>query len=119
MKVRTLQPGRIHDARLKAELSQEEVAYRLRQRGVSASSQQIRRWERGSHSPRASVIPAIADVLGVSIDSLYGDDDDDEEADSVIRRAITTLAHHGEFDLAAALQREASRTAAREKAGSS
>lgn len=106
--VKTLQPRKILQARLRRGFTQEDVAFHLRTRGVAASGKQVHRWERGSHAPRAAVIPALAEVLGVTIDQLYGDDDDEEEdLASVLKRAISALASHREYDLAAELQRHA------------
>lgn len=82
-----LSPTRIYKARLKAGLTQEDLAHRLRDRGLKASARQVHRWEhgpdRGGNTPLANVVPFLADALGISIDELFaepGTDEDDEEA---------------------------------------
>lgn len=108
----TFRPRRLAQFRATRGMTQNDVAYELRRRhGMKADQAQIARWESGQHTPRAGVIPAIADVLGVSIDQLYGDgEDDEEEADALdlVDRAIKALADHREYDLAAELQRRVS-----------
>lgn len=112
MRVTTLQPSKILRARLTAGLSQERVADYLKGRGVGASAKQIWRWEQGIHTPRASVIPILAQVLGVAMDELYGDEEDEEAALlKVTARAARELSSRGSHDLAAALQREVARFA--------
>ncbi|MBE6548693.1 MAG: helix-turn-helix transcriptional regulator [Ruminococcaceae bacterium] len=53
--------------RKKHQLTQEALSERL---GVSAQS--ISKWENGVSMPDISLLPVIADVLGTSIDSLFG-----------------------------------------------
>lgn len=48
-------------------LTQEELAVRL-----SISAQAISKWERGESQPDAALLTALADVLGVSLDRLFG-----------------------------------------------
>jgi transcriptional regulator with XRE-family HTH domain len=108
VRTRVFQGKKLSAARLRAGMTQADLAYDLRGRGVKATPQGIVRWEKGHHMPRAAVIPALADVLGCSMEELYGDDDDEEDAvASVMTRAANALASHGESDLAAALRREA------------
>lgn len=90
-------------------MTQDDVAFRLRERGVSASAQQIRRWERGSHAPRSAVVPALADALGIAMDELYGEDDEEEDSAVMFDRAAQALALYGEYRLAADLKRQAVR----------
>jgi transcriptional regulator with XRE-family HTH domain len=98
----TFDPRRLVGARLKRGMNQGDLAYELRRRhGIKADQGQISRWETGKNTPRAHVIPALAAVLGVSMEQLYAPDDqrvrgadDDEETDPVaaltdaIRRVI-------------------------------
>jgi transcriptional regulator with XRE-family HTH domain len=110
MRVTTLQPSKILRARLTAELSQDRVADALKARGVGASAKQVWRWEQGIHTPRASVIPVLAEVLGVDMDELFGDDEDEEAALlAVTSQAARELSSRGSHRLAAELQREISR----------
>lgn len=80
MSTTCVNPRQINQARLRAGLTQADVAYRLREHGHKANERSIRRWESGQHAPHANVVPALAEALGVSIDELYGDPEDDEEA---------------------------------------
>lgn len=110
MPTRVLLPRRIYDARLRAGKTQDDVAYELRQRGLKSNARQVRRWEAGTHAPRAEVIPIIADVLGVQIDDLYGSTDEEEDEDPVarLRRIRAELVLAGRDDLAADLLKFAS-----------
>lgn len=57
----------IRNYRKKNDLTQEEFADRL---GVSYQS--VSRWENGSFYPDLELIPAIAEILGVTVDTLFG-----------------------------------------------
>lgn len=85
MKVATVSHTRIYSARLDAGFTQAELAHRLRSAGLTkVTERSVRRWETGQNTPHANVVPYVAQVLGVEIDSLYGAaDEDDEEADPV------------------------------------
>ena len=48
-------------------LTQKELA-----EGLGISDKTVSRWESGVQLPEASMIPTLADILGVSIDALYG-----------------------------------------------
>lgn len=39
---------------------------------LGVSPQAVGKWERGEAYPQASLLPKLADILGVSIDALYG-----------------------------------------------
>ena len=83
-------------------MTQEDVAYGLRQRGHKANGRSIRRWESGQHAPHANIVPDLAAVLGVTIEKLYersesGDDDEDEAA---LRRLAHQLIDRKQDDLA-------------------
>lgn len=80
MVTRTFSGSRLNQLRLKRDFTQEGFAHELRVRGLKSSAKQIRRWESGAHVPRASVIPVLADALGVSMDSLFSADLDEEAA---------------------------------------
>jgi transcriptional regulator with XRE-family HTH domain len=111
MQVKVFSPSKLNRLRLARGFSQDDLAYELRKRATSASAKQVSRWENGSHAPRSSVIPVLADALGVEIDALYGpaagqeQSDDDEEAarDMELRRIRSELILAGRDDLAADL----------------
>jgi len=101
MQVRSLNPARIYQARLRAKLTQDELAHRLRDRGIKASARYINRWEKGVNAPRADVIPVLAEALEVSISELYQPDDaDDEEAASMPNHRDVLEALHYSLGLA-------------------
>lgn len=105
MKLAVINPQRILEARKARGLTQDDVAFQLRQRGHKANGRSIRRWEAGAHAPHANIIPDLAAVLGVTIEKLYeqsesGDDDDDEAS---MRRIAQRLIERRQYDLAADL----------------
>ena len=51
-------------------LSQKEVGHLL-----SVSDKAVSRWENGNAKPRASILPKLAKILGVSVDRLLGGND--------------------------------------------
>lgn len=57
----------IRHFRMKRNLTQEELA-----KVISISPQAISKWERGESLPDASLLPALADALNVSLDRLFG-----------------------------------------------
>lgn len=79
MQVREFSGDRLQQARLRKGWTQTDLAHALRNRGLKTTGGQIWRWESGEHSPRSSVIPVLAEELGVSMDELYGTLDDDDE----------------------------------------
>ncbi len=110
---------RINQARLRAGMTQADVAYKLREQGHKANERSIRRWESGQHAPHANVVPALAEALGVSIDALYErSDSDDEEEDeaAVLRRIAHQLIDRGQPDLAADLLGQVKALTARSEA---
>ena len=52
--------------RLKKNLTQEELAEKL-----SVSAQAVSKWERNESLPDVTILPTIADVLGISLDRLF------------------------------------------------
>ena len=106
MRTACINPSRINQARLSADMSQADVAYRLRQHGHKATERSIRRWESGQHAPHANVVPALAEALGVTIDALYEQtetDDDEEDEAAVLRRIAHQLIDRDQPDLASDL----------------
>ena len=57
----------IRDLRKSVDMTQEQLALRL---GVSYQS--VSRWENGGTYPDLELIPAIADIFSVSVDTLLG-----------------------------------------------
>jgi len=57
----------IRDCRIKAGLRQADIADALH-----ITSQAVSKWERGETAPDISVLPQLASILAVSIDSLFG-----------------------------------------------
>lgn len=109
MRTACINPKRINQARLAADMSQADVAYRLRQHGHKATERSIRRWETGQHAPHANIVPVLADALGVSIDELYestGSDDEEEDEAAVLRRIAHQLIDRDQGDIAADLLNE-------------
>jgi len=66
-KVRAIH-ARIAELRLKASLSQSELAKRC---GVDETA--VSHWENGVSSPKGSRLPVVAEALGVTIDELFGE----------------------------------------------
>lgn len=90
MRTACINPGRLYQARIAKGMTQADVANRLRNSGHKANERSIRRWESGQHAPHANVVPALAEALGVTIDTLYErtDTDDDEEDEAAVLRRI-------------------------------
>ena len=101
MPTATINPKRIFEARDRQKLSQDEVAFRLRKLGHKANSQSIHRWETGQHTPRANIVPDLAAVLGVTIETLYerSESGDDEDEDEMLRRLLVSAVQRGHDDL--------------------
>lgn len=107
MRLACIDPKRINQARLRAGMTQADVAYRLRERGHKANERSIRRWESGQHAPHANVVPDLAGVLNVPIEDLYqqngGAEDDEDEDEAALRRVAHQMIDRGHEDLAAEL----------------
>ena len=71
----------IRNYRKKNDLTQEEFAERL---GVTYQS--VSRWENGNTYPDIELLPAIAKVLGITLDELMGMTEEEKE-----RRASEAL----------------------------
>lgn len=106
MRTACVNPVRINQARLAAGLTQADVAYRIRTHGHKANERSIRRWESGQHAPHANVVPALAEALGITIETLYeqsGADDDEEEDEAALRRLAHIAIDRDQPDMALAL----------------
>lgn len=60
-------------------LTQHDLASRLRERGYGTTQTTVSRWESGQE-PRGYVLAALAEELGVKVDELFGADEDEEAA---------------------------------------
>ncbi len=109
MRTSCINSRRLHSARLAKDMSQADVAYKLREHGHKATERSIRRWESGQHAPHANVVPALAEALGVTIDALYEQteaSDDEEDEAAVLRRIAHQLIDRDQSDLASDLLNE-------------
>lgn len=77
--VRRFSGTRLRELREDRRILQDDLSHRLRTRGFGTTQAQISRWESGQQ-PRAYILAALADELGVKVDELYGDDEDEESA---------------------------------------
>lgn len=59
--------NRISDLRKSKNMTQEFLAQKL-----DVTAQAVSKWERGESMPDVSLLPRLAEVFGVSIDSLFG-----------------------------------------------
>ncbi len=119
MRTACINSQRIYDARLAKDMSQADVAYKLRERGHKATERSIRRWETGVNAPHANVVPALAEALGITIETLYeqnGADDDEEEDEAALRRLAHIAIDRDQPDMALALLGRVSVMSARRKA---
>lgn len=89
---------RVRRARREAGLSQSQLAAR-----IGAHTTSISDWERGRNEPSARHIVGIARETGKKVEFFFSDDDEEEDPDAVIRKAASTLAQDGHYDLAADL----------------
>lgn len=105
MRTACINPNRINQARLSADMSQADVAFRLREKGHKATERSIRRWETGQHAPHANVVPDLAIALGVSIDDLYATEDSagEEEDEAALRRLAHIAIDRDQPDIASVL----------------
>jgi len=82
-----LNPARIENARLAANMSRADLAFAVRDvtnGRLKPTEQTIRRWSQGRHIPREGAIAAIAVATGHEISFFYEQDaggDDEEEAE--------------------------------------
>lgn len=67
---------------LRGNLTQTDLANRLRAKGYGTTQTTVSRWEAGQQ-PRAYVLPALAAELGVTVDELFAAGDDEEESSSM------------------------------------
>jgi len=106
MQVRNFSGKRLEQARLRAGLTQADLAIAVRQRSTAKTTERnVRRWESGSSAPHAGIVIALANVLGVLMDELFGDGSETGDADAVLRRVAGELVSLGHDDLALDLQR--------------
>jgi len=106
MRTACINSQRIYDARLAKDMSQADVAYKLREHGHKATERSIRRWETGVNAPHANVVPALAEALGITIETLYeqdGADDEEEEDETALRRLAHIAIDRDQPDMALAL----------------
>jgi transcriptional regulator with XRE-family HTH domain len=106
--VQTFSGRKLYQARLRAGLSQEDLALALRQRTrAKTGPRNVRRWENGETTPHSALIPAIAASLDVSLDELYGDgrsdEDDGASREMQLARIREELERNGRADLVADL----------------
>jgi transcriptional regulator with XRE-family HTH domain len=71
--------AKLEQLRLAKQLTQHDLASRLRTRGFGTTQATISRWESQGHQPSGAVLPALAEELECSIGDFYGSDDDEEE----------------------------------------
>lgn len=70
----TVNPDRILQARLAANMSRADLAYAIRRatnNGIRATERGVARWESGVNRPSDGVVPAIARVTGQTIEFFY------------------------------------------------
>ena len=115
MRLLCIDPTRIIQARTASGLTQADVAYRIRGHGHRATERSVRRWESGRNAPHANVVPALAEALGVPVESLYQGADNDEDDEAALRRIAHRLIDKGDHQLAVELLERAMRIAQREK----
>lgn len=116
MRTACINPSRLYQARLAKGLTQADVAYSIRTHGHKANERSIRRWESGQHAPHANVVPALAEALGVTIESLYEQTEgaaEDEEDEAALRRIAHQLIDQDENGLAADLLTQVQRMKAK------
>lgn len=78
-KLRRFSGENLHRIREQRRILQDDLAHQLRRRGFGTTQATVSRWENGQE-PRAHVIGALADILGVTVDELYGDAEEEEDS---------------------------------------
>ena len=73
---------RLREYRLKKDMTQEALA-----KAVGISPQSVSKWERSDGYPDITLLPKIARVCGVTVDSLLGNDE--ETIEEAIRWFLT------------------------------
>lgn len=105
--VRRLDSTLIQQARLRANLSLDDVAHRLRARGFKTTASAVWRWENGKNAPAGDVLASLADALETDIDSFFTEEDGDDAEDGGravrLRKLRAELVLAGRDDLAADL----------------
>ncbi len=71
--------ARLKQIREARNLTQHDLASRLRARGYGTTQTTVSRWESGQ-IPRGYVAKALAEELGTTVDELFGADDEEEAA---------------------------------------
>lgn len=76
-----------------------ERGFTLEQLGqmVGVSAQAVSKWEKGG-APDVSLLPAVADALGVSIDSLFGRVEEGLDVKAAVRRWMLTFPEEQRMD---------------------
>jgi transcriptional regulator with XRE-family HTH domain len=72
--VRRAQGRRLRRARNAADLTLTEVAYRLRDAGITISPQAISAWERGESAPRLGIRVEVCRIIGVDPHDIFGNE---------------------------------------------
>lgn len=86
----TFSPHRFSQARLAANMSQGDLAYRIRDlshNNLKPDASSISDYENGRNVPSGDALPIIAEALGKSIEFFYtsgADEEDDEEAAALL-----------------------------------
>lgn len=77
--------NRIKECRLKAGLTQQELADRLNSRGLNTDRSTISKWETGYQEPTLTPLKYMAEILGVTLDYL---NNDNGVADIITRQSL-------------------------------
>lgn len=78
-KHRAVSGTKIRELRESRRLTQHDLASILRRAGFGTTQTTVSRWEDGQ-KPQSSVIPALAEALGVGLLDLYSDEDEEAHA---------------------------------------
>lgn len=106
--VRRLDASLIQGARLRADLSLDDVAHRLRARGFKTTASAVWRWENGKNAPAGDVLASLADALETDIDSFFAEEEAGDGAEDGgravrLRKLRAELILAGREDLASDL----------------